>query len=188
MVNSKRLRIFGHSAVAVMLTAGILTAPAGAHAAGGDDDDAPMSEYSLARKALDDGDYDVAINKLARLRDQDPGDADVLNLLGYGYRKIGDFDQARGYYLQALAADPKHRGANEYIGELYLKPGNWIRPKNDWPYWTRTAGSDARSTPSSRSRLRSTKPITVFSNRSLYNAMSTTVACASSPLPTSTAG
>jgi tetratricopeptide (TPR) repeat protein len=53
-----------------------------------------------------------------------PDDADVLNLLGYGYRKSGDVDQARGYYLQALAADPKHRGANEYIGELYLETGH----------------------------------------------------------------
>jgi Flp pilus assembly protein TadD len=123
MGNSTRLRIFGCLAMVAMLTAGILSAPGEARAAGGYDDDAPTSEYSLARKALDDGDYDVAINKLALLHETDPDDADVLNLLGYGYRKVGDFDQARGYYLQALAVDPKHRGANEYIGELYLETG-----------------------------------------------------------------
>ena len=123
MGNSTRLRIFGCLAMVAMLTAGILSAPGEARAAGGDDDDAPTSEYSLARKALDDGDYDVAINKLALLHETDPDDADVLNLLGYGYRKSGDFDQARGYYLQALTVDPKHRGANEYIGELYLETG-----------------------------------------------------------------
>jgi Tfp pilus assembly protein PilF len=44
-------------------------------------------------------------------------------MLGYGYRKLGNFDQARGYYLQALAADPDHRGANAYMGELYLETG-----------------------------------------------------------------
>jgi len=55
--------------------------------------------------------------------EEDPEDADVLNLLGYGYRKTGDFDQSRGYYLQALAIEPKHRGANEYLGELYLETG-----------------------------------------------------------------
>ncbi len=122
MGNSTRLRIFGCLAMVAMLTAGILSAPGEVRAAG-DDDDAPTSEYSLARKALGDGDYDVAINKLARLHEKDPGDADVLNLLGYGYRKVGDFDQTCGYYLQALAVDPKHRGANEYIGELYLETG-----------------------------------------------------------------
>lgn len=93
-----------------------------ARAAGGEGgDDKPASEYSLAKQALDDGDYDIAINKLARLHEENPNDADVLNLLGYGYRKIGNFDQARGYYLQALAVDPEHRGANEYLGELYLE-------------------------------------------------------------------
>ena len=91
MGNSTRLRIFGCLAMVAMLTAGILSAPGEARAAGGDDDDAPTSEYSLTRKALDDGDYDVAINKLALLHETDPDDADVLNLLGYGYRKSGDF-------------------------------------------------------------------------------------------------
>ncbi len=124
MASSRRRRILGFVVMAAMLTAGFLSAPGGARAAGGGDDSAPTSEYSLAKKALDDGDYDVAINKLARLHEEDPDDADVLNLLGYGYRKSGDFDQARGYYLQALAIDPKHRGANEYIGELYLETGH----------------------------------------------------------------
>lgn len=94
-----------------------------ARAAGGDDDDKPGSEYSLAKQALEDGDYQAAIDKLTRLHEADSNDADVLNLLGYGYRKIGNFDQARGYYLQALAIEPRHRGANEYIGELYLETG-----------------------------------------------------------------
>ena len=60
MANSTRLRIFGYLTMAAMLAVAILTVPGGVRAAGGDDD-APTSEYSLARKALDDGDYDVAI-------------------------------------------------------------------------------------------------------------------------------
>jgi len=106
-----------------VLAVALLGASTVLHAAGGDDDDKPASEYSLAKQAMDDGDYEVAINKLARLHEEEPGDADVLNMLGYGYRKIGNFDQARGYYLQALAADPDHRGANAYMGELYLETG-----------------------------------------------------------------
>jgi Flp pilus assembly protein TadD len=91
-------------------------------AAGSDDDDsAPQSEYSLAKQAIKDGDYEVAIDKLARLHEEDPKNADVLNLLGYGYRKTGNFELARGYYLKALDIKPKHRGANEYLGELYLE-------------------------------------------------------------------
>jgi len=82
----------------------------------------PVSRKTL-QEAMDDGDYEIAINKLAKLHEEKPGDADVLNMLGYGYRQIGNFDQARGYYLQALAADPDHRGANAYMGELYLETG-----------------------------------------------------------------
>ena len=123
MANSMRLRIFGYLTLVAMLTVVVLTIPGEVRAASGGDDDAPPSEYSLAKKALEDGDYDVAINKLAQLHEKDPNDADVLNLLGYGYRKIDDVDQARSYYLQALAVKPKHRGANEYMGELYLETG-----------------------------------------------------------------
>jgi len=118
------LRAFGRPALAAALMAATLAISPPALAAGSDSDDkAPQSEYSLAKQAMADGDYDAAINKLARLHEQDPNDADVLNLLGYGYRKIGNYDEARGYYLQALAIDPEHRGANEYLGELYLETG-----------------------------------------------------------------
>jgi hypothetical protein len=47
----------------------------------------------------------------------------VLNLLGYGYRKIGNFDQSQRYCLQTLAIDSEHRGANAYLGEPYLETG-----------------------------------------------------------------
>jgi Flp pilus assembly protein TadD len=112
-------RSFLYAALALTL----LAVPAALHAAGSDDEDQPASEYSLAKQAMDDGDYEIAINKFARIHEEEPGNADVLNMLGYGYRKIGNFDQARGYYLQALAADPDHRGANAYMGELYLETG-----------------------------------------------------------------
>ncbi len=123
MATSNVLRVFCHPALAATLIAVILATPEQILAAGGGDDDAPPTEYSLAKQALADGDYDVAIGKLARLHEKDPNDADVLNLLGYGYRKIDNLDQSRGYYLQALGVDPKHRGANEYLGELYLETG-----------------------------------------------------------------
>jgi Flp pilus assembly protein TadD len=124
MATSGLLRALSHPALAAALIAVTLTTPQQTLAAGSDSDDKESkSEYSMAKQAMKDGDFDVAVNKLARLHEQNPEDADVLNLLGYGYRKIGNFDQARGYYLQALAIDPKHRGANEYLGELYLETG-----------------------------------------------------------------
>ena len=123
MVTLTPSRGFHLSALTIVATIMLLGVSTVAPAAGGDDDDKPTSEYSLAKQALDDGDYEIALDKLARLHEESPDDADVLNLLGYGYRKIGNFDQARGYYLQALAIDPDHRGANAYMGELYLETG-----------------------------------------------------------------
>lgn len=64
---------------------------------------------------------------LAPLHDflvQEPRDADILNLLGYAYRKLQRYDQARIYYDRALAVDPAHLGALEYMGELELETGN----------------------------------------------------------------
>jgi tetratricopeptide (TPR) repeat protein len=48
--------------------------------------------------------------------------ADLHNLLGFAYRKQAspDLDKALEHYRQALAIDPGHRGAHEYIGEAYL--------------------------------------------------------------------
>ena len=49
-----------------------------------------------------------------------PNKADTLNYLGFTTRKLGDFENGEKYYLQGLAIDPKHKGINEYLGELYV--------------------------------------------------------------------
>ena len=51
-------------------------------------------------------------------------DADALNYLGFCHRKLGKYQEALGYYQRALGVNPKHKGANEYLGELYLKMNN----------------------------------------------------------------
>jgi len=64
---------------------------------------------------------------LAPLHDflvNEPRDADILNLLGYAYRKLQRYEQARIYYDRALAVEPAHMGALEYMGELELETGN----------------------------------------------------------------
>ena len=41
----------------------------------------------------------------------------------FATRKSGDANGALQYYNTALGLDPKHLGANEYIGEAYLMLG-----------------------------------------------------------------
>jgi len=64
--------------------------------------------------------FQQAIKELDTALQDDPDDADLLNLLAYSHRKLEHFDIALDYYQQALKIKPKHRGANEYLGELYL--------------------------------------------------------------------
>ena len=65
-----------------------------------------------------------AIDELKRLNDT--GDADWNNLMGYSLRKgpTPDFAGAEKFYDEALRIDPRHRGALEYSGELYLQAGD----------------------------------------------------------------
>ena len=51
---------------------------------------------------------------------KDPKNADAYNLMGYAVRSSGDPNGSLQYYQQALAIDPRHIGAHEYIGEAYL--------------------------------------------------------------------
>ncbi|MBI1251692.1 MAG: tetratricopeptide repeat protein [Alphaproteobacteria bacterium] len=49
---------------------------------------------------------------------------DVLTYLGFTSRRLGRVDAALDFYRQALAIDPDHRGAIEYLGELYVQTGD----------------------------------------------------------------
>jgi len=59
----------------------------------------------------------------------DTGSADWHNLLGYSHRKARtpDLAAAERHYSEALRLDPRHRGALEYSGELYLMLGDLPR-------------------------------------------------------------
>lgn len=78
----------------------------------------PMAE---ATRAMNAEKFAQAIPILESIVRKDPVNADAFNYLGYSHRKLGQPEQAKTYYLKALEIDPEHKGANEYIGELYLE-------------------------------------------------------------------
>jgi len=65
-----------------------------------------------------------AVDELKRINQ--PQSADWNNLMGYSLRKskTPDLAGAESYYNAALRIDPKHRGALEYSGEMYLMKGD----------------------------------------------------------------
>ncbi len=81
-------------------------------------------DYQKARQAIDAKDWETAIELLNRVAGRNDSDANLYSWLGYAERQRGNYPQAFSYYDKALALDPKHRGAHEYIGEAYLLMGN----------------------------------------------------------------
>jgi tetratricopeptide (TPR) repeat protein len=57
--------------------------------------------------------------------------ADVYNLMGFCLRKTGDYQQAYTFYRKALDFDPAHKGALEYLGELYVETGQVEKAKEN---------------------------------------------------------
>jgi tetratricopeptide (TPR) repeat protein len=77
-------------------------------------------QYTAGVRAIQASKFAEAISLLQQVVARDQGNADAYNWLAYATRKNGDPAKAVGIYQQALALDPKHRGAHEYIGEAYL--------------------------------------------------------------------
>jgi tetratricopeptide (TPR) repeat protein len=110
------------SSVRLALAPLLLAAAGSAFAA----DAAPAADDKLtpARARITQKDYGGAVEELKKVADA--GSADWNNLMGYSLRKSGAGMAAESekFYNEALRIDPKHRGALEYSGELYLMMGN----------------------------------------------------------------
>jgi tetratricopeptide (TPR) repeat protein len=127
--------------VAVALAAApVLTS---AYAAGSDEPSPPKSDTSTKKKKktssvsdpkflaayrtayttiYDRHDYTGAIDQLKALDREDV--ADVANLIGYSYRKLGDYKLSQVYYERALKDDPDHVRTWQYYGLWQLEQGN----------------------------------------------------------------
>ena len=70
----------------------------------------------------DHHEYASAIDQLKALGHDD--NAAVANLIGYSYRKLGDYKLAQVWYERALKADPNHVKTWQYYGLWQLEQGN----------------------------------------------------------------
>lgn len=102
-----------------------LAASAFAAGGGGGGADQPAAKpadpnYTRAKAMIEGRDYANALPLLQQVVTKDPRNADAYNLMGFATRKSGNANGSLQYYQQALAIDPRHLGAHEYIGEAYL--------------------------------------------------------------------
>ena len=89
----------------------------------GIEDSAFARGYRAAYATIyDRNDYTSAIAQLKALGHDDR--ADVANLIGYSYRKLGDYKVSQIWYERALKADPNHVRTWQYYGLWQLEQGN----------------------------------------------------------------
>jgi Flp pilus assembly protein TadD len=82
------------------------------------------ADYAAGRKALQARDWATAVARLSKAEVRNPDHADLHNDLGFAHRNLKQYDAAFKHYKLALAIDPRHRSAHEYIGEAYLMVGD----------------------------------------------------------------
>jgi len=143
-MNKSAIRLLTLAIYAMALIAVPLTT---AYAAGGDNPSPPASDTKKPKKekkkdkssSIDDpkflegyraayatiydrNDYSSAIEQLKALGQDDR--ADVANLIGYSYRKLGDYKVSQIWYERALQADPDHVRTWQYYGLWQVEQGN----------------------------------------------------------------
>ena len=124
------------TATVVLLLGAGLTDHARADGGGGSDSRENVSrgkpedpDYTAAVRAIKADKYGEAIPLLQRVVGRDAKNADAFNWLAYATRKTGEPAASLPLYQKALAIDPKHKGAHEYIGEAYLMLDNLPKAK-----------------------------------------------------------
>ncbi len=107
-----------------ILLAPLLLLIAGASFAVDSGGSSTSDKLSPARARIAEKNWPAAIEELKKVNDT--GSADWNNLMGYSLRKTGaaNYGESEKFYNEALRINPKHRGALEYSGELYLMTGN----------------------------------------------------------------
>ena len=87
------------------------------------DDPAFRQGYRAAYDTIyDRHDYTAAIDQLHALGHDDY--ANIANLIGYSYRKLGDYKLSQVWYERALKSDPNHVLTWNYYGLWQIEQGN----------------------------------------------------------------
>ena len=88
-------------------------------------------DYYKAIKLIRSESFDEALIILENIVQRKPNDANIHNYMGFSFRKKGMLEKSAYHYERALDIDPRHLGALEYQGELYILLGNIEKAKEN---------------------------------------------------------
>ena len=77
--------------------------------------------YAAGVAAFEQEDWQGVLDHMGVALEARPWLDNAHNLMGFAYRKLGDYPAALEAYDKALALNPYNRGALEYLGEAYLE-------------------------------------------------------------------
>lgn len=122
MIHGKSILAFGLA----LLAAAVFAAGGGGGAGGGGEGDSGRlsdPDYAAGLAAWKAHDWPEVVQRMGMVIERQPRLADAWNYRAHAYRQLGRLEQAFQHYERALAIDPSHRGAHEYLGEAYLLAG-----------------------------------------------------------------
>ena len=90
---------------------------------------AESADYAAGKVAVEKKDWVTAMKRFTLAVEQDPKNADAWNMLGYSSRWAGKYPEAFDAYDKVLALDPKHRGANGYLGVAYVRTNDLAKAR-----------------------------------------------------------
>ena len=146
--------------VAVMAAIPVLLLGADAQAASSGNNDnssdsaSKISDFARGQQSFDNGDWQEAVAYFKKAVAADAKNAEAYNLMGYSYRRMGEADPAFEAYAKALDLNPRHRGANEYLGQTYLLVGDTAMAQAQLAILKDLCGNQCRETVKLRNAIK----------------------------------
>ena len=81
------------------------------------------TDYAAGKAAFQAENWQVAIANLTMVVLRRPWHDNAHNMLGYSWRKLGNYEMSLEHYQTALELNPRHKDALAYLGEAYLDLG-----------------------------------------------------------------
>ncbi len=88
--------------------------------------------------------FKKALGQLRVLENKHADNADIHNYLGFVYRKMNELGKSGEHYQKALRINPRHIGALEYQGELFVMMGQVKKAKSNLNLLKRICGTSCK--------------------------------------------